>query len=43
MGGNISLSFDKFMKNPNDIGYSKFGNNNGNGAVMRLAAVPILF
>ena len=44
LGGNISISIDEFARNPNQP-YTARGNQdiNGNGSLMRLAPIPIVF
>ena len=43
LGGNISLSFRQYMKNPVEETEAGNENTSGNGSIMRNAAIPICF
>ena len=43
LGGNISLSFKEYMKNPQPETKAGDKNTSGNGSIMRNAAIPICF
>ena len=43
LGGNIKISMEEFMEKPTDYCEEGHRFNNGNGSLMRLAPIPIVF